>query len=105
MMELSTKWRPELTWRAFFACAATAYCITSCVGSCVSTAQRSKCAFYTSGGFMSVAGLPFATQLHDATPVAVLGVLCGLSGAFFNWFHVKVSFTTWDSFSSMDVAG
>lgn len=89
-MELSTKWRPELTWRAFFACAATAYCITSCVGSCVSSEQRSKCAFYTSGGFMSVADLPFTTHVSDAAPVAVLGVLCGLTGALFNRFHVQV---------------
>lgn len=92
IMELSTKWRPELTWRTFFACAATAYCISSCVGSCVSSAQRSKCAFYTSGGFMSVPKLPFTTNVYDAAPVAALGVMCGLAGALFNWFHVKARF-------------
>lgn len=41
LMELSTRWRPELTWRAFFACAATAYSLAlytasqKCVQVCV----------------------------------------------------------------------
>lgn len=91
VMELSTRWRPELTWRAFFACAACAYCIMACVGNCSSSqSDRSRCAYYTAGGLLSVPDLAFKTHLSDAVPVAVLGVLGGLGGALFNRFHVQV---------------
>jgi chloride channel 7 len=90
VMELSTRWRPELTWRTFFATAATAYCIVACVGRCSTSADRARCSFYTSGGLLSVQGLSFETHVSDGLPVALLGVLGGLFGAIFNRFHCEV---------------
>ena len=91
VMELSTRWRPELTWRTFFACAVTAYAIASCVGDCSrDAASVQRCAFYTSGGLLSVPGFDFSSRLRDGIPVALLGALGGVLGALFNKLNVTV---------------
>ena len=91
VMELSTRWRPELTWRTFFACALTSYAIAACVGDCSQEANQWQCTFYTSGGLVAVPGLHFRSRLRESLPVAVLGCLGGILGAAFNRLNVSVS--------------
>lgn len=38
-MEMSTRWRQELTWRCFLACAITIVVVRTCVTTCVSHGQ------------------------------------------------------------------
>lgn len=96
LMELSSRWRPELTWRAFFACAATAYTLALFTARCVqvdsSTPVPRQCAFYTSGGLGSLPTLTYerAFALTDMIGVIVLGILGGLVGAAFCKLNVVV---------------
>lgn len=93
VMELSTRWRRELTWRTFFACAVTSFTMAACASGCVTgagAAAPQRCAFYTSGGLLNVGRLNFSAGARDIGPVAALGVIGGLGGALFNRVNVHV---------------
>lgn len=87
--EITSHWRGQLTWRAFFTCAVVVVTLKALTGWCAGN----RCGYYGSGGFMlfEISQGQEDYETFELVPMAMLGVTGGLLGALFNQLNTRVS--------------
>lgn len=85
-LEMSTRWRTELTWRCLFACAVTAWVVRSLTALCKTFGH---CGFLNWGSLLFFK-VTFDTPYSQLPMVVVLGICGGFLGCMFTTINTYI---------------